>query len=100
MTFDDCDARVLRAITWERQQFDRERAAIAREARAEALEEAARVCDELRGPIEIYNRGYPAMMEAAQRIRALRGEEERTIGPFDTAEDAIRALDGGGENRG
>ena len=41
-------------------------------AGAEAMrEKAAKVCDELRGPIEIYNRGYPAMLEAETKIRAL-----------------------------
>jgi hypothetical protein len=44
---------------------------VAREARREAIEECAKVCDERRGPIEIYNKSYPAMMDCAAAIRAL-----------------------------
>lgn len=48
---------------------------VEREARREALEEAAKVCDDRRGPIEIYNHGYPAMLDCAAAIRSLANEK-------------------------
>lgn len=43
----------------------------ARAVEREAYEAAARVVEERRGPIEIYNKSYPAMMDCAAAIRAL-----------------------------
>ena len=44
--------------------------AIEEQARREERETCARVCDEFRGPIEIFNRHYPRLLDCAAAIRA------------------------------
>jgi hypothetical protein len=51
--------------------FDKGKAA----GRKAGLEEAARIVDDFRGPIELYNKQYPAFLDCAAAIRALKEEK-------------------------